>query len=167
MSSPPGWSSRLQSRRARRYRGRHDLFTTTDNSVEVFLGDGTGAFSAPLRIPAYPAQGLATADFNGDAIADLVVGAPPRTWASAMATSCCGTPPERLGGQGVVTADFDRDGRPDVHTSSGNFREAVLLGDGAGGLSFATWINLAPAIGARADWLPVIGTAMATWTSPP
>jgi hypothetical protein len=116
-------------------------------AVGILLGNGDGTFQPTLTYPSGGNRALTVAigDLNGDGKLDLVVGndvVPPCTIACSTVAVLVGngdgtfeSPNTFLsGGQtpfGVVIADFNRDGKPDVvvaHLNSGVL--GVLLGNG-------------------------------------
>jgi uncharacterized protein (TIGR03437 family) len=126
--------------------GKLDLaiVNSADNTVSVMLGAGTGQFTAgpgsPLSVGAAPAF-VATADFNGDNKADLIVvnsgdntlsllfgdGSGYFTAAPASPIVLSAAP------QSVALGDVNRDGNQDVViVNSPANSVTVLLGDGAG-----------------------------------
>ena len=137
--------------------GRVDLAVSDvfDRAVLVLRGDGRGGFGAPTRLPAGDQpRNLITRDFNRDGHADLAVvnrredeigvylGRGDGTFAAAM-TYAAGN---RLavGEDGdaydLDSADFDRDGRPDLavaNRASNNL--SILPGNGDG--TFRTGAN--------------------------
>ncbi len=137
--------------------------STGDGAVEIFLGNGDGTFQAPVS---YDSGGgspsaVAVADVNGDGKPDIVVvnqgndggasgvgvlfGNGDGTFQGVRFTAA-------FGGQGVVAADVNGDGKLDVIVSSccqggisggeaevllgngdGTFQPAVFYSSGAGG----------------------------------
>lgn len=121
------------------------------DSVSIYVGQGDGAFAAPVSYPAGPgANSIAIADFNGDGNPDIVI-ANQGIFGDTTAQNI-----EFLLGKGdgafsigtyipliglypttVVAADFNGDGRLDIAVSlesapGGQFAVAVLLGNGDG-----------------------------------
>jgi hypothetical protein len=116
-------------------------------TITVLLGDGKGSFrpapSSPTDVHSYPhPHGVAVADFNGDGHPDVVTD----SWGNNQVELLIGDgagglktpgqffptghrPYERL-----RTADFNRDGHPDlVTTNLDDGTVSILLGDGHGG----------------------------------
>lgn len=109
------------------------------NVVKVLLGDGAGAFQAPLSFatPAIP-QAVAVADFNHDGWMDLVTTS-FSGWMSVLSGNGDGTFDARVDtllpgpASRLAVADVDHDGHADVvisNYSSGTV--SVLLGNGNG-----------------------------------
>jgi WD40 repeat protein/tetratricopeptide (TPR) repeat protein len=113
----------------------------SDNSVSIFLGDGTGNFNpapTPLLTTGVGPQAIASADFNSDGHLDLaVVNQTDNTVSiflgdgSGNFTATPGPPPAT--GQapsGIVIADFSADGRKDlaITNQTGN-TISILLGN--------------------------------------
>jgi hypothetical protein len=109
-------------------------------SVWVVLGNGDGTFGAPRAFSPGPGalQDVATADFNGDQIPDLVVANWLEGLVSVLQGNGDGTfqAPRSftVGGaaNAITVADFNRDGRPDIAVVA-SFQMSTLLGDGQGG----------------------------------
>ncbi len=104
--------------------------------IQVFLGDGAGAFAAGVSFNPFAGGGaaegvsLATADFNGDGNLDLVVNGHYILLGNGDGTFTPGTPPPNAVGTIAQVADFNRDGHADIVVYSGGF--TVLLGNGNG-----------------------------------
>jgi hypothetical protein len=130
--------------------GKPDLFVTLSKvsgvgQAATFLGNGTGGFGAPSVVNTGPVPNTATqGDFNQDGNLDLVTvnltgntlsilqntGSGAFLLGSKVALASGAYP------QGVVAADLNRDGRPDLASANqaqGNV--SVAYGDGAGGFS--------------------------------
>ncbi len=131
--------------------GKIDLavLNVGSNSVRIFLGDGTGKFTAASAGPTAvgsPGGFMAAADFNGDGVPDLAVSDNGFATVIVLISDGAGgfTPgpgsPFSTGNfnrpTGVVTGDFNKDGKTDIAVASaydGNL--TILLGDGAGGFT--------------------------------
>jgi hypothetical protein len=127
--------------------GTSDLITanSSSNDISVMLGNGAGAFSPPAHFPAgVNPFSLAVADFNGDGHPDAAVGNLDGTVSILLgigdgtftpATSIVvGTLPNFT--QAVLSADFNRDGHPDLAVADGSTNTvAILLGTGTGSFS--------------------------------
>jgi FG-GAP-like repeat/Bacterial Ig-like domain (group 3)/FG-GAP repeat len=115
-----------------------------DNTVTVMLGTGTGQFTAgpgsPIPVGTAPVF-VASADFNGDNKADLIVansgdntltvlfgdGAGFFTVAPASPIALAATP------QSLALGDLNKDGNQDIVVVNSSARNvAILLGDGTG-----------------------------------
>lgn len=131
--------------------GKLDIAATayhsTQNYVEVFLGNGDGTFQPKVGYPtcAPGPYGIATADLNGDGILDLVVTdggtntSGPETQVAVLLGKGDGTfGPAACytAGEGVLSVaigDLNGDGKPDL--AVGNFwggSISILLGNGDG-----------------------------------
>jgi hypothetical protein len=122
--------------------GKLDLAVASGDSIQtvsVFLGNGDGTFQPQVRyaVGSFP-YGLAVADVNLDGNLDLLVSNYVDGTISVLLGNGDGTfqPQETFptgapyGLTGIVVADFNGDGYPDLATASvGN---AVLLGNGDG-----------------------------------
>jgi hypothetical protein len=116
---------------------------TSSNTVVILLGQGDGTFSALANSPAAGTSptALAIGDFNGDGIADMAVangnngntvtvllGVGDGTFSTVSATPTVGT-----GAFGIVTADFNGDGKVDLAvTAQSSGTLTILLGNGDG-----------------------------------
>jgi hypothetical protein len=138
-------------------------------SVKLLYGNGTsgkgdGTFTlGPSYLTSTTPNHLATADFNGDGLADLVVcntgassvnvylgngtgGVPDGTFAAGISV------PTGTGPNSVAVADWDQDGRADIAVASNNTANStsILLGLGNGTFevpqTFATGANNPAAI---------------------
>ena len=128
--------------------GRRDLAVATinDRRVWVLKGSATGFVTGSFTYVSPPPKGLATADFNFDGKADVVVVLSDNTASSGAVQVLLGnglgalTPgdSESVGSNAsaVAVGDFDGNGSPDVAvTTETNGGVYVYLNDGAGGLA--------------------------------
>ena len=132
--------------------GNADLAVADLADVRIYFGNGTGRFQAAVffAVPGY-SSALTSADFNGDAKADLattnyysgtnqvsvLLGNGSGSFAVAINHNV-GTSPVSL-----ISADFNQDGNADLATANdGSNNVSVLLGNGSGGVvsgaNFAT-----------------------------
>lgn len=107
--------------------GIFDLAASTLSEISVLLGAGDGTFTRDTRVerPESMPRCLATADLDSDAVQDLLFAGP-----AVMRGRGDGTfePLQRYEGRGgrkVVSADFDRDGRPDAADLAVHFVECT------------------------------------------
>ena len=138
--------------------GKNDIAETSPNGVSILLGDGTGKFGAPLVLTAgISPERIVAADLNGDHKMDLAVtnlgsntvsiflGRGDGTFAAATDVTV------GMGPSGIAAGDFNGDGKLDLavadsgtvlgHNQGPNPNTlAILLGDGKGGVSSATFI---------------------------
>ncbi|WP_363321613.1 FG-GAP-like repeat-containing protein, partial [Polycladomyces subterraneus] len=129
--------------------GKPDLAVTNANSntVSVFLGNGAGGFTLTSSFSSGGVRpnNITTADFNGDGKPDLAVtnfisntvsvflgnGAGGFSPAPGSPFASGGTRP-----QGLTTADFNGDGKPDLALTNANSNTvSVFLGNGTGGFT--------------------------------
>lgn len=130
--------------------GHPDLIVANHQSpyVRIFLGDGTGRFhlapGSPVDVHSYPhPHGVAAADFNSDGNPDVVTD----SWGNNQIELLLGDGTGRLLTPGTFfptghrpyerlrSADFNRDGHPDIVTTNlDDNTVSILLGDGHGGL---------------------------------
>jgi hypothetical protein len=119
--------------------------------VTILLGDGQGSFrpapGSPFDVHSNPhPHGVVVADFNGDGKPDVATD----SWGSNQIELLLGDgrggiiSPGRYFGVGhrpyerLRSADFDRDGHPDIVTTNlDDGTVTILLGDGRGGFSAA------------------------------
>jgi len=129
--------------------GRADVVTANSgsNDITVLLGDGAGGFSTPNSFSLgdngrFPFS-IAVDDFNGDGKPDVVTanaGSGNITLLSGNGNGGFVTPKTFSLGvnvgsvQGIAVSDFNRDGKPDIVTTSSN-NITVMLGNGAGGFT--------------------------------
>ena len=117
--------------------GDLDVVVSSNLGVYVFLGKGDGTLSSPeVYHPGdYPSWVL-SADFNGDGIPDLAVANntnPNPCHVTILLGKGDGTfqPPVAFrvgdGPTGLITADFNHDGKPDLATLTGPSGITVLL----------------------------------------
>ncbi len=130
--------------------GNPDLMVANADSgtVTVLLGDGKGQFHEPAGSPfvaGHLPNDIAVADMNGDGNPDLVIADHQSPFLTILLgdgkggfRSAPGSPVDvhsHPHPHGVVAADFDGDGHPDVVTDSWGTNQIELLpGDGKGGL---------------------------------
>ena len=130
--------------------GNPDLVVANADSgtVTVLLGNGKGQFHEPAGSPfaaGHLPNDIAIADMNGDGNPDLVIADHQSPFLTILLGdgkggfhSAPGSPVDvhsHPHPHGVVAADFDGDGHPDVVTDSwGTNQIELLLGDGKGGL---------------------------------
>jgi hypothetical protein len=129
--------------------GRQDLAVAVYNAgVSIFLGDGTGSFSAPTSFFVDNAMvALVVGDFNGDGKQDLAAVTESGSATGLYVvlgdgTGSFGAPTGFPAGyflSSVAVGDFNGDGKQDLATSGpGTNSVWILLGDGAGSFSTAT-----------------------------
>jgi hypothetical protein len=130
--------------------GIPDLVTanSSDNTVTVLLGDGTGGFTAangsPYAVGSEPLS-VAAGDFDGDGNQDLVIANyGDRNLTVLLGDGAGGfTPaahsPVAVGSnpRSVAVADFNGDGNPDLVTATAANAAVVLLGNGWGEFAVA------------------------------
>ena len=127
-----------------------DLLVANADSgtVTVLLGDGQGQFREAVGSPfaaGHLPNDIASADMNGDGNLDLVIADHQSPFITILLGDGKGGFRPAPGSpvdvhshphpHGVVAADFNRDGHPDVVTDSwGTNQIELLLGDGGGGM---------------------------------
>jgi hypothetical protein len=126
-------------------------------SLEIFLNDGSGAFSAGASVPAEETWRLHAIDVDGDGDEDLVAGGPSAriflndgSGAPSFAGSIAAGAP--VGG--IAAADFDADGDADLAMTLGESRAVVVArNDGSGGFTAGEWMasEHRPRLAAAAD----------------
>lgn len=139
--------------------GNLDLVSANyfSDDVSVLLGDGMGGFTPapgspiPASAGSHPCD-LVVADLNDDANADIVTA--EFGWGDitvllgdgqgGFATGPNSFAPDTFGNPcGIVAADFDSDGHPDLALSNVNNKELyVLIGDGSGGFTYLRSVQL-------------------------
>ena len=128
--------------------GKPDLLASEGFTVVAFMNAGNATFTPSA--PSGPAQpyGLALFDLNGDQKLDLITttfGDTEPSLISVLHGNGDGTfaqfpvyavSPEDTSGAGLVVADFNNDGKPDLATTfvgpAGYLNTRILLNDGAG-----------------------------------
>ena len=106
--------------------------------LSVLLNEGKGTFEDGIRIPMSAPPGMfAAADFTGAGLADLAVLKPTKV--SIYQNSGKGYGPFKVAAtyalanpNFIVTADFNKDGHPDLAVSLAGGGIAILLGQGGG-----------------------------------
>ena len=125
--------------------GKLDAAVISDSqTVNIFLGNGDGTFTAVTATPATgnTPDGIATADFNGDGKPDLAIvnfssntvtillGNGDGTFTAAASPSATTS---GMGPVAIVAGDFNDDGIPDLVIGGGGMPTlTVLLGNGDG-----------------------------------
>jgi hypothetical protein len=124
--------------------GNDDVAVTTagNNAVEIFMGDGTGKFTANINSPVAVGRGpsaLALADFNGDGKMDLAVADLSGSTVSVSLGDGTGTFPTVTdypvgrSPSAIAVGDFNQDGKLDLAVANRlNGSVIFLLGDGKG-----------------------------------
>jgi hypothetical protein len=133
--------------------GNPDLVVANHQSpyLRVFLGDGHGGFrlapGSPVDVHSNPhPHGVVVGDFNSDGMPDAVTD----SWGNNQIELLLGDGTGRLASPGTFfatgrhpyerlrSADFNRDGHPDIVTTNlDDGTVSILLGDGHGGLQNA------------------------------
>ena len=136
--------------------GKLDFVVQAGGKLAVYLGNGDGTFTAGQVVPTLTSTALVTADFNGDGSQDLATietdnagafylriyfGNGDGTFAGPATQT---TLPASL--TGLVTADFNADGRPDLvaYTYLGA-APTLLLGNGDGTFTIGPQISVGTA----------------------
>jgi len=119
--------------------GKLDIATAdgSANTVSIFLGNGDGSFAARTTVAVTAAQGLATADLNGDGNQDLVVG-----------TNAAATTVTILLGNGngsfqtsTIAALNNQPGSVTTGDINGDGKQDIVVGTTANGLSVFTGLG--------------------------
>jgi large repetitive protein len=136
---------------------------STGTNVYMYLGDGTGGFSAATAVPAVSgAWAIAAGDFDGDHNLDLVVTSNSGSGFSVLlgkgdGTFGAGTSISADGSyRAIAVADMNDDGNLDFVTSASPGGVMVWLGDGDGNVSDA------PIIGPGTNSLGIVLANFAT-----
>lgn len=135
--------------------GKLDLIVsnTSGNTVQLFLGNGSGGFAAASGSPitvGNTSYWPVAADFNLDGRPDFAVTNYNSNTVSIELNSCNATPCSGVGfsaatgspfsaqNRALTIADFNLDGKPDVAAVSFDANNlSVLLGNGSGGMTAA------------------------------
>jgi hypothetical protein len=132
--------------------GKLDVAVTNANTndVSILLGNGDGTFAdapgSPFQAGKAP-EAIVTADFNGDGNLDLaIVNSPPNTVTLLLGhgdgSFVAGrASPITVGNfpTGIVAADFNGDGKPDLAVTNGfSYNVSILLGNGDGTFTAAS-----------------------------
>ncbi len=148
--------------------GKPDLaISTLDNTVNVLLGNGDGTFRPHVDYATgLNPQWLAVADFNGDGYLDIAAANYGPNYEPGSVSILLGNGDGTFQGEvaypaginpfGIMTGDFNRDGKIDlaVLNNNGSFGVYILLGNGDGSFQspvfYPTGQN--PRIGVVADF---------------
>ena len=116
-----------------------DLAVSSNTLIEIFLGNGSGIFTAPTSTISFPSYKIQSKDLNSDSKIDLIVGNSGANSVSVFLGNGSGTfsafstfsltsLPNDL-----EISDFNNDGISDIATCNFNNNEvSVLLGTGSG-----------------------------------
>lgn len=125
------------------------------SALTVLLGKGDGTFTTAPDSPIYTNYGaypIVCTDFNGDGIPDLAVaggyylvvllGKGDGTFTQMPISSSTIAQAELF--SGMVTADFNKDGKPDIAITDNTFQQTITLylGNGDGTFTQGTTINV-------------------------
>lgn len=114
-----------------------DYLDESTGNVNLWLGNGTGRFSASASVATGIALFLAVGDYNEDTIPDVALAHYPDGQVVVLAGTGTGFSPLGAFGSGgytysLATADFDEDGHLDLAVGLTIDRLAVFRGDGTG-----------------------------------
>lgn len=119
--------------------GDLDAFVATSGAAhQLWINDGTGAFTSTSLANTSEATGVALGDLNGDGLIDAVVSIKNglnQIWTNtgfSFVPSTFGNP---LLSTDVAIADFNNDGMLDAYLVHDNARDEVWFNDGTGGLT--------------------------------
>jgi hypothetical protein len=121
--------------------GKRDLAIACNNSlstpgfISFYLGNGDGTFSIGPVFPADFVFGIAAADLNGDGVSEAIWAQANTTVNSVVFTNLNGfSGTAQIGGaaMGVMSGDFNGDGKMDLLVLSNVAGDTPLLGDGQG-----------------------------------
>ncbi len=136
--------------------GKTDLAVTNNNSVDVFLNDGSGNFSQGVGGTAGNGpSGIAVGDFNGDGNQDLAIVNQADGTVSVLLSNgdafgsftTAAIVKVGKGPSGIVVGDFNKDGKADLAvTNQTDNTVTVLLGNGDGTFASPTTlpVGMAP-----------------------
>jgi hypothetical protein len=109
--------------------GKLDVALLDFDSIQILLGNGDGTFRAATQYSVVShSSSVATADFNGDGILDLVTDGGTVLLGNGDGTFTAGTTVTTNGAGGIAVADFNGDGKLDFAVGGID----VLLGNGDG-----------------------------------
>jgi hypothetical protein len=130
--------------------GRPDIVSSGGNVVHVLDGQSTGGFSGPLNYSVGNSEsantrGIVIADYNNDGFKDIAVTNPSDNDISVLYGQAGGgfSRTDFSGGRsfGMVSDDFNHDGRPDLAFADFNRGVGVLIGQSSGGFSAPTYFS--------------------------